>query len=227
MPVPDHVWSGSDLAKAASVLAAIAKEDGHCLPRYGSARSGTVFARMIAPENLISLQDRKTPINSRQSEALRFYQAAEQARTIYEGAYAKHAVSGRELVEMQGLSFRTMNVTLELADESFQVLSRKDPSYPMRLAGHEKVKRSGASIVSSGLDYLDREWRLQDSERLTLVERMVDIFPTLLLRLPPKSRSEIRVRLEKVADEPGTRDLKLGLAKLIAIVRDLEKKNAP
>lgn len=219
MPSPDHVWSSGEMAKAASVLAAITAESAICLPRFESTRSGAIFARIVSPENLSPILDEKIPLASRRANALKYYLASSRFYDIYFDAYAKHAVTGRELVEMMGLEFRALGATIKLANEFIQTLNKKDPMYQARIAAHEKAKRSGAALVMEGLSLFDKVYQLRDSEKARLVECAEEILPSLLLRLAPESRSKILERLEKIAENSDSQNLRSGLARLIAAVR--------
>lgn len=52
MPTHDRLWSDAEMAKAASVLQTLGQNAPEHLPRFNSKRSGKVFARLAARENL-------------------------------------------------------------------------------------------------------------------------------------------------------------------------------
>src|SRR5687768_13419983 len=52
LPSYDRTWSGPEMTAAANALRSIAATSPQQLPRLNSGRSGAVFARIMAPDNL-------------------------------------------------------------------------------------------------------------------------------------------------------------------------------
>src|SRR5262245_66468073 len=65
VPAWEKPWSAEDMAAAARALSAVAEKDPRSLPRYQSERSGPLFARITAADNLDRFKDPSLPLDQR------------------------------------------------------------------------------------------------------------------------------------------------------------------
>ena len=228
LPAQDREWSGNDMGKAEKILASLAQKGYRQLPRYKSERSGEIFARLTSPQNLNLFKNRTLPLDLRFPQALSYFQASNQVLNLYLTGFLKEDVRDSELVELMGAHFRSTVVLLELVDEFVPTIKKDDPNYQIRMQGLHKMKRGLASIVAGGLQTLTERESYRVNELVRLVGHMQETFPLIVPRLPPGSRTETLLRLEKMQEDPALKDLQPGLRELHSKVKaSVEKGAAP
>jgi hypothetical protein len=214
LPAQDREWSGDDMVTAERLFTSLAQEGYGRLPRYKSQRSGEVFARLTSGQNLEVFRTRSLPFESRLPQALKYIQATNQILKLYLAGFLKKQVRDSELVELLGEQFRASAVMLELVDEFVPTLNKDDPSYSARMQGLEQMKAGLASVVTGGLQTLTESDSYRSGELVRLVGYMQETFPFIVPRLPPGSRAETMMRLDKMQDDPALKELQPGLAEL-------------
>ena len=228
LPAHDRDWSADDMVRAEKVLASLAQKGYRHLPRYKSERSGEMFARLTSPENLDLFRNRSLPLEGRFPQALAYLQASNQINKLYLSAFQKKDVRDSEFVELVGALYRLTVVMLDLLDEFVPTIKKDDPTYQVRMQGLELVKRGLSNIVAGGLQMLTERDSYRGSELARLVGYMRETFPLIVPRLPPGSRTETMVRLEKMQEDPAMKDLQPGLRELrLKVKGSLEKGKAP
>jgi hypothetical protein len=225
LPAHDRVWLGSDLVKAAKVLAAIAEKNPRQLPRYQSARSGAVFARLNATQNLEMYRDRKYPFDVRMKEALKTTEGFSEITKVYIAAFVKKQVRDSEMTECMGSLFRIAAVMIDLVEEQLPTLNPKDADYKQRMAGLDTMRAGLANVVHGGIGSLAEKDSLRASERVRLIGYMKDTFPKLIPQLTPTTRLEAVNRLQAMNVDEAYRDLQPSLRQLYELVRDLNDKS--
>lgn len=220
LPAHDREWSGADMAKAEKVLSALAAKTHRRLPRFGSERSGPVFARLTSPRNLELYRDRSLPLGARFPQAMNYMQVANGVNKLYLAGFIKKEVRDCELVELVGSQYRTIAVVLDLVDEFLPTIDKNDPSYPARMQGLDRMTRGLATTVAGGLQTLTERQNFRPSELARLVGHMRQTFPRIVPRLPPASRTETLSRLDEMRRDPAAKDLQPGLTELDLEVRE-------
>ena len=213
LPAYDRPWSGTDMASAAKVLAALASKDPGQLPRYQSPRSGKVFSRLVAtPQNQELSRNKSLPLQSRLQNALGDLQATSEIMKLYLASFLNGKTSGADLIELFGGSLRSTVVAVEVFDEFIPTLKDTDPTYKARMAGVEQMKKGLAMTVSGSFDSLTEAF--DKADRLRLLEHMQETLPAIVPRLSPASRQEVSVRLDKMLSNTTLEEFHPGLKKL-------------
>ncbi|HEX8913966.1 MAG TPA: hypothetical protein VF796_16575 [Humisphaera sp.] len=205
VPSYDRGWLADDMSRAASVLAA---QNPATLPRYGSARSGAVFDRIVSADNLRPLRDRSIAINLRLPQAATLQQSLNQLTKTYLAAYAAGGVGGDELVELSGAVLRSSREVFELAEEFMGTLSPTDPKYAARMHGLETVRQGMAQIVSGTLTTLGEAAVYSVEARVRLVGYCRETLPYMVAHLSPPSKAEVLSRLDRMVADPGMQALR-------------------
>jgi hypothetical protein len=226
MPAHDRVWLGPDMAQAEKVLAPLAVSEAR-LPRYQSDRSGAVFSRMTAAQNLKGLQDRAVPISTRLPLALIYFQSINQIFKHYSRAFDKGEVRDSDVVELMGAMLKTTVVLLDLIDEFFATLDKDDPTYPVRMRAQDGIRVGLGGVVIGSLITLTERDSYRTSELVRLVGYMEETLPQLVTRLPPGSRAEVIMKLKSMQTNPSLADLQPGLARVHANVMSAIDANTP
>lgn len=225
LPPPDRNWSGDDMIKVEKVLSTLAQKGFQYLPRYQDERSGEVFARLTSAKNLEVFKNRNLPLATRMPQWTDHMQASSQITKLYLSASFKKQVGDSELVELFGMGFRGAAVMIELTKEFLPTIKKDDPTYKVRMQGLEGMKRGHTEMVMGGLLTLTERKTYRSSELLRLVGYMQQTFPVIVSWLPPGSRSEVMILLEKLEQDPAMNDLQSSLHKLRLKIQDsVEKK---
>jgi hypothetical protein len=115
---------------------------------------------------------------------------------------------------------------LELADEFLPTINKDDPTYPVRLQGLEQMKRGLAGIVAGSLQTLTERDNYRESELARLVGYLEETLPLIVPRLPPGTRTETLLRLERMIGDPDLKNLQPGLGRLHSKVKASVEKGA-
>jgi hypothetical protein len=218
VPAYDRIWSGTDMAKAASVLASVAQKEPGQLPRYQSHRSGILFARITADENLGLYRNRSLPVGQRITEALAYLESHNAIGKLYLKSYNQNATGDSELVEVYASLLRMWLTLMPLLDEFIATLDKSDPSYSVRMGGLNKVRTGLATSVSAVVETLTERQSYRTSELKRLASNMTQTLPKLLPYVPDGTRTETMVRLRSLGSDPKMHDLNPELAELIYTV---------
>lgn len=222
---PEREWAGSDMVVAARVLTSLTKDGYQQLPRYQSERSGEVFARITSAQNLSVLKNRTLPLESRAQLMSSYSEGLSAIYKIYMAAFAKGEIGDPEIVELMGASLRLMVTMSDIANELLLTLNKSDPTYPIRLGGFEKIKRSFASGLAGLFVFINAPDGLRPTDLNRLIGYMQETLPKIVPQLPPGSQSEAIIQLEKLKANPAVKEFGPQLENLLAEVKEsLEKQ---
>lgn len=208
MPSYDRTWVGQDMATVASKLQVLARTAPEQLPRFNSSRSGPMFARIVARDNLDFFRARSLPLASRFPQALDYIDSLNAISKLYMSAFVAKKVTGDELVELMGAELRAAQVELELVDEFLPTLSKDDPKYPVRMEGLANMRQGLATVVVGNITTLTEARVYDAATRLKLVGYCRETFPSILSKLSAPSRAEVLRRLDEIVDDPRVRELR-------------------
>jgi hypothetical protein len=203
MPSYDREWVGQDMAVAAAKLQAMAKKSPEKLPRFGSNRSGPVFA-----ENFNFFRSRSLPLGTRFPQFLDYTDALNAIVKLYASARTTNKEWAAELVELSGAMLRALQLELELVDELIPTLAKDDPTYSVRMAGLEKMRGGLALVISGSLTTLTETQVFDADLRAKLVDYCRETFPQILPRLTAASEQEMLRRLDELVDNPSVREFR-------------------
>jgi hypothetical protein len=214
MPSYDREWIGQDMAVAAAKLQALAAQSPGQLPRFGSKRSGPMFARIVARDNLKFFRSRSLPLASRFPQSLDYFQSLNAILKVYLSAREANQVTGEDMIELVGAQLRAVQVELELVDEFVPTLSKDDPKYPVRMAGLDQMRRGLAQMVSGVITTLTEKQAYDVGTRAKLVGYCRETFPSIVPKLSAPSQQEMLRRVDELVDDSSIRDLRPQLISL-------------
>ena len=219
VPGPTGRWSEQEMAAAEKALTKIAERDVRELPRLRGERSGAVFDRITAPENLAPFRDRSTPVAQRGAAALAFMQSSNNILKLYVTAAASGDPRPGEIVELLGLMLRILPLQLDLIKESLPTFDEEDPSYLTRLSGLDDFRRNSAGMVVSCVQTLADSASFSADERRRLIALMDETVPALFAEWQPALRTPVLAVFEQAALAPGVAQLQPAFAELHVKVR--------
>lgn len=214
MTSPDRDWNAQDMANAQQVIVNLAQTDPQQLPRYRSARSGRIFARMTTPLNLDAFRNPALPVEARLGQLLPFVQSGAVILMAYHPLFLKKWVSDSEMIEQLGSQLRGNALMVELLNELKPTIQPDDPNYTIRMAGFEQTRLGLASVVSGNLTTLTERKHIRDSELLRLAGYMQETFPTIVPNLRPADRDAMLQRMTKMESDPAMAGLQQAVAEV-------------
>ncbi len=214
MPAYDRTWSGADMEKALKVLQEVAK-DRNLLPRYGSDRSGKLFDRIVSEDNLRLYQDPAIPFSTRFSMYAQYTEAINGITKMYVSVASTDANFAPDFAEIAGAGLRTIRTGLTLTDQKLATFDRSHPQYAAAMAAAERGKRGMATVVAGCFQMLEELPGSQSQTRKRLVAHLQATLPDIMPRLPPGSRAEFKLRLEKMVRAPSMKDIQPDLESLV------------
>ncbi|MGE3855160.1 MAG: hypothetical protein AB7K09_25740, partial [Planctomycetota bacterium] len=96
IPDPDRSWTPDEYQRVVSALGKLAAEHPDQLPRISSRRSGPVFARMVANENLTAF-DEGLPLETRQNQSMLVRDQVLKLSTMWHAAIQGRLMAGESV----------------------------------------------------------------------------------------------------------------------------------
>jgi hypothetical protein len=227
MPPVDRPWSAKDFGMAYSEILTRSQRDPGQLPRYQSPRSGAIFARMTAVENLEPFKDKSKPLDTRIPQGLEYYKTLPNLVRIYAGAHEKGAVGDSEIIELTGHMLRGSVVLLGLIDEFLSTVDKNDGKYANRMKGLALLKQGISTTLSGALVMLTEAQLYRASERIRLIGYLTETLPDLFGGMTPVDRANLVGQIQKFNNETRSADLQPALRELEALASELLKKVPP
>jgi hypothetical protein len=215
LPANDRVWDGGDYLQAAKVLRELAGVDATQLPRYGSAISGAVFARIVSPDNfkvydneLLDPQQKFKAVNA-------LLQGVGEITIIYSSATTKVVIFDTELIEL-------MRFILELCADDTRLFKTFTATLPTnqnlesRAKSEEQMRQGMARVVVGCLEALASRESYRSSDLERLAQTLDTTVPVIHAFLLPGAQQEVSVRLQKMIEEEPNPRIKDRLRHLVA-----------
>jgi hypothetical protein len=202
LPKCERLWNSGDMVNASKVLAEIAKRDASQLPRFGSPKSGKVFARITSDENLDQIRAKSLPGPVRLGFGLQFLQAATSISKSYTTGLLQQKTGGDETAELVSWNLRIAVVLSGLVDEFKATLDKKDPTFTTRLSGLTQMNSTMSSVLQSALLRASEPKALKPDTLDRLLKSFDENFPILIKTVPPAVRKETVAKLREMSDKP-------------------------
>jgi hypothetical protein len=202
LPKCDRPWSSADMSRAAKVLTEIAKRDPRELPRYESATSGKVFARITSDENLDSIRKKSWPVSVRTGFALQYLHAAASIGKLYGAAAIEQKAASDEMTEILGLTLRIAVTLKDLSDEVLPTLDEKDPTYAVRVKGLKQMTAGLGPVLQGLMTQALTTKKLKPETQTRMLEYLDKTLPSLVKVLPAKAREDVREKLKTLRERP-------------------------
>ena len=219
MPANDRRWTGKDYAQALSVLQTLAASDPSTLPRYGSATSGVVFARIVALDNLSLFPEGLTK-QQRLALVVSIMENLGQITTLYVSVTTQTGVFDSELVELMRYTLELTRSVIQLTEAFLASLPANDPERDVRAKGLGQMREGMASIVDGCLITLTEKNVYRSSELVRLADTLEATLPEIMVFLPPGTQQETPIRMQRLVEQEVDATLR---ERLIRIVASLNK----
>ncbi len=158
LPTPTDRWGVEEYAAAVRVLERLSQETAARLPRHLSEQSGSMFARLVATENLAHLRDTNRSVDERWDELSAFVPAVAPLQKIYASGdrYAREFVY--EQIELRVLELETIAITSTIVQELASQFASTDFSSPSRhtAALRRSLEKAQETIEEDVMALLDQ-----------------------------------------------------------------------
>ena len=155
MPSFDRSWTSADYSVVEGILADIAKNDATMLPRRDSAKSGSVFERIVSVENL-NLTQSETNRTARASALAAYLKSIAAILQIYSSATNAHHSYDAELVDLYVLFLEALKRTNKNASELLSSLPKESTARDISEKNIERMKSSTSALFGG---YSPSSWR--------------------------------------------------------------------
>jgi hypothetical protein len=214
LPPLSRPWSLAELAKAGQVLSTMADADPTHLPRFGSKRSGDVFARLVRPDAMTKAKDPSSSPRERAIESFKLVKVIDPVFKSYLGAFSKGAVAGADFVEIMGLVLRSCVAAIGPLVEAAAILDKRDPLYEERMSGFTQAKKGLGEIAEAALITLPDREHLQTEDVRRLLGYLYDTLPPLFVNMNADGQRATLNRLNMLVRTPAMRDFAQNLSVL-------------
>ncbi len=226
LPDPSRPWSPADYKQAHAALTRIAAEDPRQLPRYASDRSGKVFARMAAAENLAGITDRRATHRERHA-LFTGYGGLVDIATIYVKATTEQAGSfDAELVELHAAALRLHLAGAQWSEDFFATIPPDDPTRARRVQALSGMRAAGAKWIRESLQAFASA-AFRKSELVRFARDLRTLVPEYLAFLPAESRDAIASDLARLESAETDAELKAVVRALLDATKAVKPAPAP
>lgn len=216
LPDPGHPWTPDDYAATATALA---RAPASALPRRGTGEAGSLFARMVAPENLAGLRVLTTPLPARLALSLAYADATGKLLTIYLGALNGGEHLGVEVLALSAHACEIAAAEWTLVDIFLKDLKPSEPNYATRMQGLDRMREGTATVLSGVLLTLTETDTFGRDALRAFAIQVKSTFPVLMQHAPEPSQSSLGLRLETQAKAEPAGPYRDALEALLATVK--------
>lgn len=197
-PAVERPWLPPDYVAFDTYLSKLSKD---AYPRIGSAKSKTLFAKLVDSAEQPILLRKDVPLNDRMGFALQLMGAGSDALKTYIAAHNAGTGYSTELVYLQGSLLTIARQALLLFDEFIPTLDPEDATYQTRMQGLRQVKDGMATIVNGAMLSMRETTVYSGAERLILAKYLASEAPAILAHLDKDVRRKIEVKLKELQAE--------------------------
>jgi len=225
MPSPDRPWSAKDYNAATDVLRGL-KPDAY--PLRGDAKSGAVFARFVADENLAFGRDATLPLDVRFPESIDALAASRALSGLYIEALQHGVEVGPETLALFQYLFAEASSLLDMTDAFLLTLDPKDPKYAVRIHGATRVVAGlGEMALGAAMTLSEKHTYAVDDLR-AFSDGLRSTLPKIVARLDAAHRKDVVDRITEARDKETDPAYKASLSDLLqAIEKEPPKVLAP
>ncbi len=219
MPDPDKVWSDGEYTKAVEVLQKLEATAPEKLPRTGSLRSVTVFARMVAPQNFDVLFDRSTDVSIRITHQSRVWDFVKLCQ-VYSDADKRTAQYEKELVALSETMLDGDAKFPGLAQDLMKTVAPTDPQWPKAEALWKNFKAGVYQDVKSVVVFIGDVQHFDIASRsalATALQRNISHFGELF---DAEKWRALKQQIQKVIDAEKSPIVKKKMETLLATINE-------
>lgn len=216
LPANDRRWAADDYVQAAKVLKAIAGVDATQLPRYSSPTSSAVFGRIVSHENFKVFGSEELNLQQRFVATSGLLQGLGQILVVYGTASDREGLFDSELIELMRYVLEISREVVERADAFAASLPADDPDHDSRMKGRQQMRDGMARVVMGCLSSLEEREAYKPSDRVRLAQTLETTAPGIFAFLAPGTQQELKLRIQRSAEDEPNSTIKEGLGRLVA-----------
>jgi hypothetical protein len=205
VPDPEQVWNVEDVMLAIDVFAGMKWERPYALPRKGSKKSGALFKRMIALENMTFLYNDTVSRHDKALMSLQFLHIFEKWKDVYTHPMWTNQYYHRELVE---ININEVRLTEAMVDLSKKVIASDEPAVTMLKAGVPQIKKNYISSIVNALNLQSHNSQFLEKDMLLLTDSLCSTLIRNRSWMDSSVTSGLRRSVELVLDSTASEDVR-------------------
>ena len=215
LPAPDRAWTPQDYEAAVKVLEALEKADPLILPRAGSPRSGAVFARLVAEDNLEPI---RKEANTQQAFGMvvRMFVGPNKLLVLYGTHTTPQSTFDSEITAIMAYGLAISKELLSLGTTLKNAIPADDPRREARLASFETMREGLGTTIEGGLLTLTERDLYRPEARLHLANALERHLPALYPYLLPGVQQKLPLSLEAIAAQEPDEAVKQAVQRIRA-----------
>lgn len=197
-PSPERVWTSDDYQKFAKLIDTTRDLNARGLPRFDSAASGPLMARLVSAENFRSLHDKQLPVIDRMLQSAYLVHAMTSIAGTYLGPTDAAEFFDRELAEVMAFTLESMVEMWAVTDEFIGTLPWE--KRPARDGQYDPVRVETSRFIQIAAKSLNEKRLYRPAEMRRLAASLDKTLPSLLVYLRESEYSQIVGTLRSVAE---------------------------
>jgi hypothetical protein len=220
---PDKVWGAADYTEAVEALSSISKSS---LPRFGSERSGALFARMVSIENLLPPGGVRQIIDSGQEvTGANIQRLVEYSRTVppllmlYIDQQPGVQRYGAEVVRVSLFALQTGRASIDLAYAILELQPKGTMDAPKIVAARKQMSDGLNQTLNGLFEMVGQEPHFRSEDLEFLADGLRREVPLVFKYLTSEQKKGMRTKIKKVAAKHRNRQVRESLNALLAAVK--------
>lgn len=218
VPPADKVWGSEEYRMAVEVLL---QEPARALPRFESKRSGTMFARIIATENLFPAGGYQTILDrgaeATQAAFTRLGEYIEPLTKLKEYYLQKgdgKQQFGPEVVRISFFMMQSARAIVDLTESFISTLPEQKRTASSTVASKNRLREGLRQMVVSNLELLGQEESYDDADLEFLANGLRQEIPAIAGYFNAAQVKSIRLQIATFSDKHRSRTVRETLQRL-------------
>jgi hypothetical protein len=223
IPSPDRIWGAEEYAQTAFVLSSLPKDE---LPRFNSARSGALFARMVSTENLLpaggvpQLVDSGQEVMSANMDRLVAYtQSVPPVLMLYIEDTPGVQRYSAEITRVSLYALQISRVCCELVDAILKPIPKKEQTGSAFASGRKQMSDGLNQMFNGLVSMVASEEAFNAADLTYLADGLRRESPPVFKYLNATQKKKVRGDIEKVAASHSNRAVRASLKSLLAATK--------
>lgn len=216
MPDPNKIWKNYDFVLANISLSSLQETNPFCLPRKDSKKSGILFKRFVAVENLSFLYDTTISLRDRALLVQHFQQLHNQLGNLYNHELKGKPYYNQELIDLHIFRLLVNESKLELAGKIMNSNEENDNSLH---AGFSNVQVNYIKLIFM---LLDVQMKVNDYQNDDLNRLSTEVSRSLIVNqawMEPPVKQKLTAKIQNILEARSSTLVKKNYRKVLELIR--------
>jgi hypothetical protein len=218
VPAADKVWGNKEYEKAVEVLL---QEPARAMPRFGSPRSGAMFARIISTENLLPAGGYQTIVDrgpeATQEAFLRLSAYMAPLTTLRDRYMEKGGGKqpyGTEVIRLSYFMIQSARALVDMTEGFISTLPEQKRTAQSTVDSKNRLREGLRVLIVRGLEMLAQEDAYDDADLEFLAEGLRQDIPAVAGLFNAAQVKAIRLQIATLSDKHRSRKVRASLQRL-------------